>query len=89
MQPKRHQVVHQVVAAGYAAKYAGDERLLLVNRHAAIAEIGLAVFGVGHGGSLVSTIARRASGRYKVDTPWFRERIENAPIVTMPWPVVS
>src|SRR5580698_8720504 len=52
VQPERHQVVHQVVAAGDTAEYARDEFLLLVNGHAAIAEIGLLFFGVGHGWSL-------------------------------------
>jgi hypothetical protein len=44
MQPERHQVVHQIVAARDAAEYVVDQRLLVRERHLARAERG----GVSH-----------------------------------------
>ena len=51
MQPERHQVVHQIVAARDAAEDVVDQRLLVRKRHLARAEIGLLWFAIGHGSS--------------------------------------
>src|SRR6186997_2338504 len=48
MQATRHQVVHQVVAAGHRMKYVIDTPLLVLERHALIAEMSL-VAARGHG----------------------------------------
>jgi hypothetical protein len=39
MHAGRHQVVHQVVAAGDTAEHVIDHRLLVAKRHVAIAEM--------------------------------------------------
>ena len=62
MQAERHQVVHQVVAAGDAVEHVVDQRLLVRKRHFPRAELG----GVCHCISCLfgQTIARRRKRRY-------------------------
>ena len=48
VQAARHQVVHQVVAARDAAEHVVDQRLLVGERHGAVAEMGVAG-RFGHG----------------------------------------
>src|SRR5690606_27949780 len=61
MDAERHQVVHQVVAAGYRAEHAADQLLLVADGHVAEAEVG----GVG-GRPLLVVIAHAAI------IPWVR-----------------
>ena len=48
VQPARHQVVHQVVAAGDRMKHVVDHALLVGERHGFFAEMGV-LFGLAHG----------------------------------------
>ena len=41
VQPARHEIVHQVVAARHAVKNVVDQRLLVLERHAPEAEMGI------------------------------------------------
>ena len=45
MQAARHQVVHQVVAASDRREHVVDQRLLVRQRHRAVAEMGVTVAG--------------------------------------------
>ena len=71
MQAGRHQVVHQVVAAGDRMEHVVDQRLLVAKRHVTEAEMGV----VGHAGGTIARGWRRGyvrrrcgkSNRIRVD----------------------
>ena len=64
VQPARHQVVHQVVAACHRMEHVVHQPLLVGQRHGLFAEMG--VFTASHSQKSFAgrTIARRAGGRY-------------------------